>query len=80
MDLTLLTTLLGWMSVINYSILILWFLIFFFANNWYYQLTNYFFKMEIASFNKTNYFFMGFYEIIVILFNLVPYIALKISL
>lgn len=68
-----------WCAVINYGILLFWFLLFSLAHDWMYQLHGRWFRVSIECFDSIHYGGMAIYKIGVLLFNLVPYIALTIS-
>jgi len=67
-----------WMTLINFGILILYSLLFLFAKGFIYRLHGMWFKMTKEKMNSSLYKILGLYKIIVIVFNLVPYIALRI--
>jgi len=67
-----------WMTLINFGILTLSFVLFISAKDFIYKLHGKWFKMSKENMNKTLYKAMAFYKIAVIVFNLVPYIALVI--
>ena len=78
MNFDILVTALGWISVINFSVLFLWFLVFVFAKTWYYNLTSNWFTISEEKFDVIHYSLMGIFELFVIAFFLAPYLALKI--
>jgi hypothetical protein len=69
---------LAWCAVVNYLILIAWFLAFMFAREWIYDIHRKWFPISPERFNAVNYAGMAVYKILVLVFNLVPYIALRI--
>ena len=69
---------LGWCAVINYGVLMVWWLIFVFAHGWMYQLNGEFFKISEQDFDNTHYLCMGLYKLGIFLFFLVPYLAIRI--
>jgi hypothetical protein len=69
---------LGWCTIINYGVLVWWFLIFRLAHDWIYRLHRQWFPMPVEQFNTIHYAAMAIYKIEVLLFNLVPYVALLI--
>ena len=71
-------TVLGWCTIINYGVLLLWFLVFRLAHNWVYGLHGQWFPMPVEQFNAIHYAAMAVYKIGVLLFNLVPDLALLI--
>jgi hypothetical protein len=70
---------LGWCTVINYLILVLWFLAFSMAHEWLYRLHGKWFKMPVGNFDVIHYASMAFFKICIFLFNLAPYLALRIT-
>jgi hypothetical protein len=69
---------LAWCTVINFGILIYWWLMFMLAHNFVYRLHGKWFKIPVEKFDAIHYKTMAFYKLAIILFNLVPYIALTI--
>ncbi len=69
---------LGWCTVINFGILIFWWLMFMLAHDFVYRLHSKWFKIGVPEFDAIHYKAIAFYKLSIILFNLVPYIALSI--
>jgi hypothetical protein len=69
---------LAWCVVINIGVLLLWFLGFMVAHNWIYQLHGRWFKLSEEKFDTIQYASMGFFKLSILLFNIVPYLALRI--
>ena len=67
-----------WCTVINYGVLLLWFLVFIFAHDWMHRLHGRWFRLTVEQFDAIHYTGMAIYKIGIILFNLVPYLALLI--
>lgn len=67
-----------WCTIINGSLLIFSFLIFACAGDWIYQMHGKWFPISKEAFNMIIYCFIGFMKILVLLLNLVPYLALVI--
>lgn len=67
-----------WTTVINYLVLIIWFGVFSFAHQWLYDLHKRWFKLSLEQFDTIHYTGMAIYKIGILLFNLVPLIALWI--
>ncbi len=65
-----------WCSVINGFIIILSSIIFLFSSDYSYKNNKKFFLGSKEEFNKTIYTILLYYTMIVIIFNIVPYIAL----
>ncbi|MDO9542140.1 MAG: hypothetical protein Q7J98_07440 [Kiritimatiellia bacterium] len=67
-----------WCTIINYGLLILMSLILISAGDWIHRLHSKWFPMPKETFNVVIYSFLGVYKIGVIIFNLVPFVALLI--
>ena len=68
-----------WCTVLNYGILLLWSVLFRWAHDWHYNLTkSWFSDLSAESYDMVNLFGIAFYKLAVMVFNLVPYIALCI--
>jgi hypothetical protein len=80
MTIEILSAVLGWATIINISILTLWFFLLMFAHDWLYQLHSKWFKLPAENFDTIHYAGMAFYKISIFLFNLVPFLALHIVL
>lgn len=78
MDNTELTNFLAWCTTINYIILVIWFIGFITAHNWLYSLHARWFELNNKQFHLFNYAGMGLYKLLIFVFNLTPYIALRI--
>ncbi len=78
MDLATCRKMLAWSLVINYVILIIWFVVFIAAHDQLMGIHQRWFRLSVEQFDSYNYLGMAIYKIGVILFNLVPYISLDI--
>jgi hypothetical protein len=67
-----------WCTVINYGILLVWFLFFILAHDWMYQFHGRWFHLSVEQFDMLHYAGMSIYKLGILLLNLVPYIALRI--
>ena len=67
-----------WCLVINYGILLLWFLVFRFSHDWMFRLHSRWFHMSKERFDSIHYAAMAAYKVGVLLLNLVPYVALRL--
>jgi hypothetical protein len=65
-----------WCTLINYAILLFWFGAFVFAHDWLYRMHSRWFKISVETFDTVNYAGISIYKIGILLFNLVPLIAL----
>lgn len=78
MDTEILTSVLMWCSVMNYSILILWILMLTFAKDWFYSLQAHWFPLTREELIRCNYLLYGSYKLAILVLNVIPWIALKI--
>jgi ABC-type uncharacterized transport system permease subunit len=78
MSIEILRNFLMWCTVINYGILLVWFLFFMFARDWIQRLHGRWFRLSGEQFDSLHYAGMSVYKIGILLFNLVPYVALCI--
>ena len=69
---------LAWCSVINLGLLLFWWLWFMLAHDFMYRFHGRWFKLSVEKFDTINYALIGFFKIGIILFNIVPYLALRI--
>jgi hypothetical protein len=67
-----------WCTVINYVILLIWFLFFVFARDGIQRLHGRWFRLSSDQFDTLHYAGMSIFKIGIILFNLVPYVVLRI--
>jgi hypothetical protein len=65
-------------GVINYGLLLIWFLFFTLAHDLLYRITGRWFRLSFEQFDALNYIGMALFKIGILLFNLVPYVALRI--
>jgi len=67
-----------WCTVINYGILLVWFVVFTLAHDWIRRLHGRWFRLSDDQFDALHYLGMSMYKLGILLFNLVPYVALCI--
>ena len=67
-----------WCFIINFGFMMYWFLMFMFAHDWVYRKHSKWFKVSVEQFDATIYALLGCFKLCVIMFNLVPWIALHI--
>lgn len=79
MDLSTLRDLLVWSLVVNYAILLVWFVMFSLAHDTVYRLHTRWFRLSREMFDALNYGGMAVYKIGVLLLNVAPLLALLIS-
>jgi hypothetical protein len=79
MSIELIRNFLGWCTVINYAVLMVWFLAYVFAHEWMRQIHGRWFRMTNEHFDMIHYSGMALYKVGILLLNLVPYVALTIA-
>jgi hypothetical protein len=67
-----------WCTVINYGVLLVWFLVFVFAHDWIQGIHGRWFRLSREQFDALHYAGMSIFKIGIILFNLVPFVVLSI--
>jgi len=67
-----------WCTILNVALLVLSSLICVCAGDWVYRIHSKWFSISREAFNVAIYSFIGLYKILVIVFNLIPYVALLI--
>ncbi len=67
-----------WCTVIDYGVLLLWFLVFAFAHGWLERMHGRWFHLSRPQFDALHYGGMSLFKIGILLFNLVPFIALSL--
>jgi len=78
MTLEIIRDVLAWCSVMNIILLLLWFIIFSLASDWVYRLHHKWYKLSQDAFNTIHYCGIAFLKIVILVFNIVPYLALRI--
>jgi hypothetical protein len=67
-----------WCTVINYGILLLWFMVFVFAHDWISRIHGRWFFLCSEQFDAIHYLGMAIYKVGILLFNLVHLVVLYI--
>lgn len=80
MDIELLQRVLGWSALIHLSVLLWWFAWFALARETLHRLHGRWFRLSATQFDAIHYGGMGLYKLAILLFNVVPYLALRIAL
>lgn len=79
MTIDTLQAVLGWSTLINFSLLTWWAFFILIAPDWTYKMHSKFFSISKDTFNTVHYSGMAFFKLLVIVFNLAPYLALRIA-
>jgi len=67
-----------WCAIINYGLLLWWWLYFMLAHDWMHRFLGSWFHLSVEQFDAINFAGILFYKIAIVLFNIVPCIALYI--
>ena len=67
-----------WCTILNFGLLAVWSLLFILSHEWMHRLSNRWWRLPIEQFNAINFAGIVLYKTSIILFNLTPYIALRI--
>ncbi len=69
---------LAWCVIMNFGLLLWWFLFFVLAHDWIYRLHTRWFKLTTEQFDTLHYGGMAVFKLAILLLNLVPYLAMRI--
>ncbi len=78
MTLETIRAVLAWCSLINLGLLLYWFLFITLAHDWTYRFHCKWFKLSEEKFDAIHYSGIVLFKIGIILFNLIPYLAMRI--
>lgn len=78
MTIELLREVLGWCAILNYGLLLFWFLMFSSAHDWLYNFHSRWFALSVERFDAIHYSGMALLKLSVFMLNVVPYLALRI--
>lgn len=79
MDMQALTNFFMWCTILNGGLLVFWSFFIILMPDLVYRLQSTVFPIPRETYNVVMYCFLGFFKLIVIVFNVVPYIALLIA-
>lgn len=78
MNIEMLIDFLFWCLMINLGLYVFWVMIFWCAHDWVYRFHSKMFKLSVETFDAVIYGFLGAYKIMMIMFVIVPYVALNL--
>ncbi|MFT4939164.1 MAG: hypothetical protein ACI88A_002198 [Paraglaciecola sp.] len=78
MDKIELANFLAWCTIIDYSLLMIWFSVFTIGHDWLHLMHGKWFDLTKEQFDMFNYAGMGLFKLFIFIFNLAPYLALRI--
>lgn len=67
----------GWSAIINYTLLLMWFIMFSSAHKWLFSIHTMWFEISYEKFDYIHYFSMAIFKLIIFVFNITPYLVLK---
>ena len=67
-----------WCAIMNFALLAVWSLLFVMPHEWVYRLWSRWFRLSIEQFDAVNFAGIVLYKVGILLFNLIPYLALRI--
>jgi hypothetical protein len=67
-----------WCAIINFALLAVWSLLFVMPHEWVYRLWSRWFRLSIEQFDAVNFAGIVLYKVGILLFNLIPYVDLRI--
>ena len=79
MDVRLISDWLLLCTLINYGVLLAWFVAFSVAHEWMFRLHTRWFRLSAERFDAIHYAAMALYKVGILLLNLVPYVALRLA-
>ncbi|PHS11322.1 MAG: hypothetical protein COA78_09950 [Blastopirellula sp.] len=78
MDAEVIRAIFGWSSLISIGFLFYWFIMIVFAHDFVYQIHSKWFKISVETFDAIHYGGMAFFKLSIFLFQLAPYLAMRI--
>ena len=78
MDVEVVRSILAWCTVLNWVVLLLWGGFLTVAGDWVYGLHTKWFKISREVFDAMHYGGMGLFKLLILVFNLVPYLVLRL--
>ena len=78
MDIATIREALLWSALINYGVLLWWFVWFVLAHDWLFGFHAKYFNFPVDRFDAIHYGAMAFYKLAIFVFNIVPFLALLI--
>ncbi len=79
MTVEIIRAVLAWCCVINIALLLWWFRLFLLAHDWLYRFHSKWFILSAEKFDTIHYAGMAFFKLCIFLFNITPYLALRIA-
>jgi hypothetical protein len=77
-DIEVVRSFLAWCTLMNWILLLVWWVGFAVAGDWIYRVHGKWFQLSRPAFDATHYAGMAFYKILIFVFNLIPYLVLRL--
>lgn len=77
MTISILIDALGWCVLFNILLYLVWVFLFIFKRDWMYHFHTRWFNLTPATFDRIHYSGIAFYKLLIIFFNLIPYLVLR---
>jgi len=78
LDVEVVRSFLAWCTVLNWVVLLFWWGFLTVAGDWVYELHTKWFKISREVFDAMHYGGMGLFKLLILVFNLVPYLVLRL--
>lgn len=78
MQIEILRDLLAWCALTNIVLYLWWVLTFIYAHDWMFRFHSRWFNLTQDRFDSIHYAGIAFYKILIIFFNLIPYVVLRV--
>ena len=78
MDILLAKTFFMWCSILGFGLMLFWSTFVFFVPDLVFKLQSYFMTLERKTYDMAMYCFLGGFKLLIIIFFLIPYVALEI--
>lgn len=78
MTLEIIRDVLAWCAVMNIVLLLVWFLFFAIAHDWVFRIHSKWYNLPADRFDIIHYSGILFFKMLIFMFNIVPYLALRI--
>ncbi|MFT4585886.1 MAG: hypothetical protein ACI915_002001 [Gammaproteobacteria bacterium] len=78
MSIEILRDILAWSAALNIGLLLWWAFLLTVAHDWIFRFHARWFKLSLEKFDSIQYAGLGFFKLAIVMFNIVPYMAIRI--
>jgi hypothetical protein len=78
MDIEIVRGFLAWCTLIDWILLLVWWGFVVFAGDWMFRLHGRWFRISRQTFDATHYAGMALFKVLILVFNLAPYLVLRL--